>query len=611
MSKVSAIILIYDIRGFTAASKKLGTSDLGTFATAAHRTILELFAAHPPTFVKNLGDGHLLIWETTPEPDAALVQKIIAAAKTARAIFPAFVSGHQAAGMAPLPKRVGIGVAVGEVSHSDDYYGVAVNLAARLQNMARPEGLAMDTTAFELAGSREELVKQGFRKARVSLKGLGSTTVWVDRPFSWARLFQALLLPFGIAMVPVIYTLAADAGVHLPGGNALRTWVDHHGLTLFRKVETDEQVRATADADRRAIADAILKARMPDGRIGTNLRNADDNMSDPASVWGSSQAITGLLSTPHLDPEVKRGIITVYGDYLFGKDGGYIEGYGWPLSPGAKHTLGEPALWTVSAFARALGEPKLLEGEARTLAESRLRKAQEASERYHPRPDSGGWNIFPNQTHLDIHSPYTTALALLSLLETHSAAQPWAGTVERRDALLEQTARYLISLHEEKKGQSGWRRTASPAEPISEGLTLQIYAELLRAEKQTGLAMPPELVTRLTDRLVRLHDRTDESAYDAGEFNVEFTSHLGEVRFEKEAINFLWHSWAIEAAVRWLDRAQKIPATPEDIVRVRRTLGFLVVGLSEAKRKEAVEGMSFIGGETLLGYSVIPRPAAK
>jgi class 3 adenylate cyclase len=110
MAKVSAIILIYDIRGFTAASKKLPAGELGKFATAAHRSILELFAPFPPTFVKNLGDGHLLIWETEEEPDKALVKSIMETAAKARAVFPAFVAGHlkdPANAGQKLPNQVG------------------------------------------------------------------------------------------------------------------------------------------------------------------------------------------------------------------------------------------------------------------------------------------------------------------------------------------------------------------------------------------------------------------------------------------------------------------------------------------------------------------------
>src|SRR5262245_47369151 len=115
MAKVSAVVMIYDIRGFTAASKKLATADLGAFATAAHKTILDLFSQRPPTFVKNLGDGHLLIWETTPEPEKALVEFVISTAQKARTTFPAFVAGRIAeeGGIGKLPTRVGIGVVAG------------------------------------------------------------------------------------------------------------------------------------------------------------------------------------------------------------------------------------------------------------------------------------------------------------------------------------------------------------------------------------------------------------------------------------------------------------------------------------------------------------------
>lgn len=608
MAKVSAVILIYDIRGFTAASKKIATGDLGAFATAAHRSILELFAERPPSFVKNLGDGHLLIWETTDDPEKELVGYVIAAAEKARAAFPAFVAGQKSTGV-HLPKHVGIGVAVGDVSRTDDYYGVAVNLAARLQNLARPEGLAMDSTVFGMAGKRDELIRQGFRKTKVSLKGLGSTLVWVNRPFSWERLLGTIGKYAALAMIPLFYILLADWNANVPGGEPIRRTFDRYDASIFRRVRTEAEIRAAADADRRAIAVAMLEARLPDGRVGTNLRDKEDPNTDPASVWGSSQAVTGLLATPHLSLEEKRGLITVYGEYLF-KPENFIEGYGWLLSPDplVKYTLGEPALWTVSAFARALSIPGLLEGDARALAEKRLRQAQEAAMRYHPRAESGGWNIFPNQQNLDLHSPYTSALALLALLETHRASQPWEGSMKRRDELLEQTGKFLISLYTGAPSPRGWRRTASPAAPISEGLTLQIYAELLRAQEQAGLVLPAEMLAEIPAHLERLKDRTMESADDAGEYSAPFTNHLNQQVPGNESINFLWHSWAVETCVRWLASPAAKTAAHEEVVRVRRTLGILIVDLSAEMRKKAIEGMSYIGGETLLGYSVVPPP---
>jgi class 3 adenylate cyclase len=606
MAKVSAVILIYDIRGFTAASKKLPTGDLGKFATAAHRAILELFAPQPPTFVKNLGDGHLLIWETEEQPDPKLIEFVVATANRSRAVFPAFVAGHlqepENAGQ-KLPTQVGIGVVVGEVSKSDDYYGTAVNLAARLQNMSRPEGLAMDQKTFAMAGKREELIKRGFRKARVGLKGLGTTTVWVDRPFSWARLGRSLV-PYAIAILtPLIYILLADANLGLPGGDAIRTWLDSHEVSQLRKPRLDSEIRAVADQDRREIAKALLAARLdPHGLIAPNLRDSKALGSD---MWGTSQAITGLLKAPHLDLATRRKLIDVL-DYAFTPKM-VIEGYGWLAHADANFTEAEPALWTIAALSCALGTPGLLEGERRATFEQYLEKAQSAAMRYRPR-ETGAWNIFPNQKNLDYYSPYSTTLAFLALLEVRAAGLPWQGSVEKRDLLLTSAAQFLIEHFEEKEGLRGWRRTAERGDPISEGLTFQIYAELLRAEAEAGIALPSSILEEIPRHLARLHGRTKDASYDMGEYTVRFTSHEQPPREENgnEGINFLWHPWAIEAAIRWLHRTAQHPVPNEQIVRVRRALGWLVVDMSDDKRKAATEGMSFVAGETLYGLSTIP-----
>ena len=608
MAKVSAIILIYDIRGFTAASKKLPAGELGRFATAAHRSILELFAQFPPTFVKNLGDGHLLIWETDEEPDKVLVKNVMETATKARAVFPAFVAGHlkeaENAGQ-KLPTQVGIGLVAGEVSKSDDYYGVAVNLAARLQNMSRPEGLAMDEKTFALAGDREELIKRGFKKATVSLKGLGNTRVWVHRPFSWARVARAAL-PYIIAVcIPLVYVLLADARLpYLPGGDWIRNRLDHYEITAFRHGLPMEKIQAVADADRRYIADALIKARLPNGMIAVNL----SDVSGDSDVWGTSQAITGLLKTPHLDLETRRQIISVY-DYLFSKEM-FIEGYGWLAHFGESYTEAEPGLWTVAALACSLGTPGLLEGERRAQVEGYLRKAQDAVMVYRPL-DTGGWNIFPNQKDPQYYSPYSTALALLALLEVRAAGLPWQGSIEKRDALLASTAQFLANLFEEKEQKKGWRRTAAKAEPISEGLTLQIYAELLRAEAEANFQLPANIVEEIPKRLKSLENReAKDDAYDMGEYRVSFANHEQPPRNMNggEGINFLWHPWGVDAAVRWLDRAKRVPTPPENVRGVYRTLSALVIDMSAKKREEATKAYSFVGGEAVYGLSAIPAP---
>ena len=80
---------------------------------------------------------------------------------------------------------------------------------------------------------------------------------------------------------------------------------------------------------------------------------------------------------------------------------------------------------------------------------------------------------------------------------------------------------------------------------------------------------------------------------------MKFTNHENREELRNEGINFLWHPWAIDAAVRWLERTKRIPAPRSQVVGVQRALGWLVVDSSEKQRKDATGGMSFVAGEAL------------
>jgi class 3 adenylate cyclase len=606
VSNVSALVLIYDIRGFTAASKRLGTADLGAFAEGAHKAVLDLFARRPPTFVKNLGDGHLLLWETQGPPDADLVAHVVAGATRARTAFAAFAAGQEAAGIA-LPRQVGIGVAFGEVSRADDYYGVALNLASRLQNLARPEGLAMDRTVFEAATARDEALKTGFRRSRVRLKGLGSTVVWVNRPFSWARFFSRVGRVAAALALPVAYVALADAGLGLPGGDALRTWVDRNGLSVFRPTREEGETRAGASARRRDLVTGILG-----GLEGSRLRTDFAKPTDPAGrpdVWSTSQACCALFKTPEADRESLRRVLPAMEaafekDHLVVKDG---VTWGWRAHPNSGYTVAEPALWTVAAIAAALARPGFLADDEKATWRTRLRTAQAATAIFRP-VDTGGWNMFPRQKEPGLHSPYTTALALLALLETRAAGEPWDGNLEKRDSLLRSSAAWLVERFDADADPPGWRRTMEPSDPVSPGLTLQVYAELLRAEAEAGITMPPAILDALTEHVASLSSSRLEVPADGGEFSVPSTNYEERTEEWAETINFLWYPWAIDASARWLERSKCATCRPEDVVRVRRTIGHLAIDLGPEAVRKALSGWIFVAAETLYGLCSVAPP---
>lgn len=614
MDGLRALVLIYDIRGFTAASRRLRTADLGAFATAAHRVILDLFAAHPPTFVKNLGDGHLLLWECPDGPDPALLASVVDGAQRARLAFAAFATQQRGVGR-ELPGRVGIGVAFGEVHRSDDYYGTALNLASRLQGVARPEGLALDTGVFEALAQEGDALRSRFKRARVALKGLGGTLVWVDRPFAWSRALAPVAKGLALLALPVGYVALCDAGLQLPGGQAVRRLLDAQGLVWLRPVHADADVRAAAAVQRESLRRAILANAHPQGWLYASFAPASGSAEDLAEreaenrrpdVWSLSQACYALLSDPGLSAAEYRERVRGWLDVPFAP-GVAVEAegrlWGWRPSPDRAYSEAEPTLWTVAALARALRRSDLHEGGERALLERRLAAAQEAALVFRPL-DTGAWNIFPRQVQAGRHSPYATVVALLALLEVRAAGAPWGGSVEERDRLLASTAAFLAGTFEPGASPPGWRRTADPSDKVSAGLTMQALATLLRAEAEAGVALPDALREAVPGLLVERAEAHATDDYDMGEFKVLFLPPgATEPESRSEGINFLSHPWAIECAARYLARAERRGADPADVVAVRRALGVLVADMGPAAVEKALGGFVFVASETLLGLS--------
>ena len=54
----------------------------------------------------------------------------------------------------------------------------------------------------------------------------------------------------GIALVPIAYIALADLNISLPAGDFIRTRLDRYGMSVFRPIAPEPQVRAAADRDR-------------------------------------------------------------------------------------------------------------------------------------------------------------------------------------------------------------------------------------------------------------------------------------------------------------------------------------------------------------------------
>ncbi len=152
-----AAIVMVEVRGFTALSESLDPKALGRFVTAYRRRLGEVVAAHGGMVDKFVGDGAVVLFGVPQaRPDAA-----------AAALACGLALVDELGEIDGRPVRLAVGAHWGEVvagAVGDDarleftVLGAAVNVAARLEEVAKAEGERVVVTAALLAaaGARED-----------------------------------------------------------------------------------------------------------------------------------------------------------------------------------------------------------------------------------------------------------------------------------------------------------------------------------------------------------------------------------------------------------------------------------------------------------------------
>ena len=409
-----------------------------------------------------------------------------------------------------------------------------------------------------------------------------------------------------LLLVTAMYLLVADAGLNVPGGQTIRTVLDRHDITVMRHAHSNAEIREATARFRRDLLTALASGQTTSGAIAPSLKVGG---AKEVEYWSSGQALAAMFTTPELTEGEARKLLNgleapfATGLTIEGSDG---RKYGWIAHPNEVRTQAEPALWTAAALANALGRQGFVTGEARERMLKNFAYTQEVLKTYRP-DDENGWNMFPNQQDPHLHNVYTTTLALLALLETRKANLPWDGSFETRDKLLLNAAQWLGARYDDKSPEPGWRHAASEtSENTVDGLTLQIFGELLRAEAEAGFVIPPKILEQMPDYLAKCGERNLSFPNDSGEFASTFTDHRGQQYVAREALGFMWYPWAIMAGQLWLLRAERSGEPMENQVRVRRALGRLVLNHGEEAIQKYKSEWTFQAAETLYGLSVVP-----
>jgi class 3 adenylate cyclase len=154
-----ALAMFLDVRGFSTFAGVAESSDTALFLRSMYSRILDSYFPEAD-FVKPTGDGLLLIRELTTDL-AEVTARIRAWVQRGLDLVQDFASltDDDLLITIPVPRQVGIGLARGSVSKLVspagviDYSGRCLNLAARLMDFARPEGVTLqDRHAEALLG---------------------------------------------------------------------------------------------------------------------------------------------------------------------------------------------------------------------------------------------------------------------------------------------------------------------------------------------------------------------------------------------------------------------------------------------------------------------------
>lgn len=461
-----------------------------------------------------------------------------------------------------------------------------------------------------------------------------------------ARRRRSLFMGASLLLVlAASYLMLADEGFRIPGGERVRRLLDQHEVSLFRPIPNEAAIRRQAADMRVALCNTLLTSRVEEaGWWWPGSLNRRESDKDSYDAWTQSQTTTALLACPEIDeldaaerkkeeggwlnrvfrgdgdrkPHLSRkhlagGLLQLFkgGD---GKVKPFEDGYGFQLfriTTGAKpYPSGIGTAWALPALARALEPSNALEPSQRRELEACLARLQKTLDNYQAIDDRSGrqlgaWKLYAEQEDQSIPCLYVTATVFLGLLELHKAGLAWGGDRERLRDLLHLTETWILEQFDER----GWQCPGpSASAEFNDGLTLWLFALLLRAEAEDRLLLPHDILWQIPEHLTDCGTRPANYPTSVTLLSYPFRYKSQKYDEETRVVRLLWYPWAVETAARWLERCRRVGAPRHQAVQARRTLGHLVLTLGPQIQDELKTGATFIPTETLLGLSAVPLP---
>jgi class 3 adenylate cyclase len=152
--EVQVVTMFFDLRGSTQWAHKTAGKDFSyvkDFINELREWALEQVSAPPqgrPNLIKFLGDGFMFVWEVPRPLLKDTSNAIIKLADNMCTNYQQWINEDSFKQQFPwgVPVGIGLGVDVGPAirftfeNGTDDYLGAPLNIAAKMQNLARPHG---------------------------------------------------------------------------------------------------------------------------------------------------------------------------------------------------------------------------------------------------------------------------------------------------------------------------------------------------------------------------------------------------------------------------------------------------------------------------------------
>lgn len=179
-----AIVVVADIRGFSQFSRVNDSVDVATYISKAYLKLIDSFSTVTSDFFfKPTGDGLLMVFPFDEWTLQTTLEEVVTKCVACHETFGALLADEPVINY-DVPRLIGFGISRGSACaltavQSDkryilDYSGYKLNMASRLQDLARPSGVVVEGSSDVRMLSKE--LRNRFRPVNVYVRSVAEIT---------------------------------------------------------------------------------------------------------------------------------------------------------------------------------------------------------------------------------------------------------------------------------------------------------------------------------------------------------------------------------------------------------------------------------------------------